>query len=374
MIAGGGTGGHTSPAGAILEELQKRDPRLIAQWVGCRRSIEERVSAAMSIPFRSLPVEGWPRNRTPRRIWVALKLVWSIARAWVYLRKFRPQIVLGVGGYVSLPLMWTAQRMNIPTVIHEQNRLLGVANRLLAPRSSRILLSFPETKGEYPKERSRVVGNPVRAAFANPPDKIAAREAFGLNPSVPVVLVCGGSQGARRINSAMKDAVTRSTPDEAQFIWMTGQSDASTAREAAAGAGATVLVYPYIDDMAGACAAADLIVSRSGASTTAEIALLGKPSILIPYPHATDDHQRHNARTFVDAGAAVLLEDDACTADALVAAVRDLVGRPSELERMGHEARKLAKPHATEDIVEEILSLVFGDSSGEGHAPTPSRD
>jgi len=365
MIAGGGTGGHTSPAGAILEELQNRDARLAAQWVGCKHSIEERVSAAMSIPFRSLPVEGWPRKRTPRRIWVALKLVWSVLRAWTYLRKFRPQIVVGVGGYVSLPLMWTAQRMKIPTVIHEQNRLLGVANRLLAPRASRVLLSFPETKGVYPKERSRVVGNPVRAAFVHPSEKSAAREVFGLDAAIPVILVCGGSQGARRINAAMTDAIGQFSRHEVQFIWMTGHTDASTARDAAARAEATTVVFPFIDDMAGACAASDLIVSRSGASTTAEIALMGKPSILVPYPHATDDHQRHNAQTFVDAGAAVFLEDSACTAEALVAELRKLLGHPSALDTMGRAARTLAKPHATDDIVEEILALAFGDSGAD---------
>jgi UDP-N-acetylglucosamine--N-acetylmuramyl-(pentapeptide) pyrophosphoryl-undecaprenol N-acetylglucosamine transferase len=360
MITGGGTGGHTSPARAILEELQNRDSRLVAQWVGCSGSIEERVSASMAIPFRSLPIEGWPRRRTFRRVWVAAKLVWSGFRAWIYIRKFRPQAVVGVGGYVSLPLMWVAQRMGIPTIIHEQNRLLGVANRLLAPRATRILLSFPETKGAYPPERSRVVGNPVRAAFAAPPETADARKSFGLELAVPVVLACGGSQGAKRINSAMGEAITRFGFGEAQFIWMTGSADAAMAREAAAQAEATTQVHSYIEDMASACAAADLIVSRSGASTTAEIALLGKPSILVPYPHATDNHQWHNAQAFVNAGAAILMEDESCTPNRLTTAIRDLLADSDALERMGRAARTLANPHATDEIVEEILALAFG--------------
>lgn len=368
MITGGGTGGHTSPARAILEEVQKRDPLLIAQWVGCRGAIEERVSTAMSIPFRSLPVEGWPRRRTPRRLWVGLKLVWSTFRAWTYLRKFRPQVVVGVGGYVSLPTMWVAQRLGIPTIIHEQNRLLGVANRLLAPRATRILLSFPETKGRYPAERARLVGNPVRAAFAAPPDARLARETFGLDPEIPVILVCGGSQGARRINAAMEQLVTAFAPSEAQFIWMTGQADAAVGREAAARATALTQVHAFIDDMAGACAAADLIVSRAGASTTAEIAVMGKPSILIPYPHATDNHQWHNAQTFVDAGAAILIDDDACSADTLSAAIRKLLGDRDSLTRMGAAARSVANPHATDAIVDEILELSFGNQSGAASA------
>ncbi len=360
MIAGGGTGGHTSPARAILEEIQNRDSLLVAQWVGCRGSIEERVSAAMAIPFRSLSVEGWPRRRTPRRLWVALKLLWSVFRAWTYLRKFRPQVVVGVGGYVSLPLLWAAQRMGIPTVIHEQNRLLGVANRLLAARATRVLLSFPETKGTYPPERTRVVGNPVRTAFESPPDARTARESFGLDLAVPVILVCGGSQGARRINQALAQALAQFRAGQAQFIWMTGQADAAMGREAAEKASVTAQVFPFIDDMAGACAAADIIVSRAGASTTAEIAMLGKPSILVPYPHATDNHQWHNAQTFVNAGAAMLLEDSECTADTLTTAIRGLLNSPDKLERMGTAARSLANPHATDAIVEEILGLVFG--------------
>ncbi len=370
MITGGGTGGHTSPARAILEELQERDPQLIAQWVGCRHSMEERVSADMGIPFRSLPVEGWPRRRTPRRLWVAAKLIWSVLRAWMVLRKFRPQVVVGVGGYVSLPLMWIAQRMKIPTVIHEQNRLLGVANRMLAPRASRVLLSFPETRGAYPEDRSRIVGNPVRAAFINPPDRLSAREDFELDPAIPVVLVCGGSQGARRLNEAIKGLLSEVPHERVQFIWMTGSADATMARTAAERARATVRVYPYIDDMAKACAAADLIISRSGASTTAEIALLGKPAILVPYPHATDDHQRHNAQAFVNAGAAVLLDDDACTAENLRATMLGLLDHPTSLERMAAAARTLAKTHATDDIAAEILALVFDEGTRRG-AETP---
>lgn len=360
MISGGGTGGHTSPALAIIQELRRRDPRLLLQWNGRHGGIEERVSTANGIPFRPLPVEGWPRSRTLRRGWVAVKLAYSIFRAYFYLRKFRPQTVVGVGGYVSLPALWVAQRMGIPTVLHEQNKRLGMANRLLAPKATRLFLSYEETLGNFSKERVKVSGNPVRAEFTHPPERLEARRILELDENVPVVLVSGGSQGAQTINAAMQMAVKHFDPEEVQFLWMTGQAGHEAAREAAAGARARTRVFPFIEDMATACAAADLIVSRSGASSTAEIAMLGKPSLLIPYPHAADNHQEENARAFEAAGAALVLHDTGCTADTLTDTLRSLLSDHARLEAMGHAASTLARPLAAETIAEEIMLIVFG--------------
>ncbi|MBX7257462.1 MAG: undecaprenyldiphospho-muramoylpentapeptide beta-N-acetylglucosaminyltransferase [Candidatus Hydrogenedentes bacterium] len=371
MVTGGGTGGHTSPAVAVLEELYRRDPRLMVQWVGRSKSIEERISGSMSIPFRSLPVEGWPRSKSPRRLWVGVKLAWSAAKAWRYLKKFNPQLVFGVGGYVSLPLMWTAQRMGIPTVIHEQNQLLGVANRLLAPKATRIFLSFPETRGNYPKETARLVGNPVRAAFKNPPDKREARQALELELGVPVVLVTGGSQGAKRLNEAVMEMLPQFNRGELQLIWATGNADAARAHKAAEGASTRIVTSPFIQDMATACAAADVMVCRSGASTTAEIAMMRKPSVLIPFPFATDNHQEHNAKAFEDAGAAVLVRDSECTGERLGGILRTLLPDSNRLAAMASAAGALAKPDAAEAIADEILSIVFSREQGAGLSRNP---
>jgi len=358
-ITGGGTGGHTSPAVAIIEELQKRDPRLMMQWIGRRGGIEDRVSARIGVPFRSVPVEGWPRKRSLRRLWTAVKLAAGIAQCLLYVRRFRPQVVIGVGGFVSLPFVYAAQRLNVPTVLHEQNKRLGMANALLASRASRILLSYPDTVGRFPAEKSRVVGNPVRAGFANPPEKRRARETFNLAQNVPVVLVSGGSQGARTLNTAMADAIMRFGADEVQFLWMTGQSGVAAARAAAEKAPVHVDVFPFIDDMPSACAAADLIVGRAGASSTAEIAMLGKPSILVPFPFATDNHQEANARAFEAAGAARVFLDPECTGERLADEVRQLLNDANALAAMGRAAATLARPGAAEAIVEEMLLLVF---------------
>ncbi len=359
MITGGGTGGHTSPAIAAIEELRRRDTQLCVQWVGRTGGFEAGVSAAHSVPFRGLPVEGWPRRSTWRKAWVAAKLVYSVCRAALLVRVFRPQVVLGVGGYVSLPLGWAAQRMGIPTVLHEQNKRLGMANQILAPRAARILLSYEDTEGEYPREHAQVVGNPVRSGFADPPDTASARKKLGLDTTVPVVLVCGGSQGARSINQAMRDLLPHFHSGEVQFLWMTGKDGYAEARAQADQAQARTLVFRYIDDMVAACAAADLIISRSGASTTAELAMMGKPSILVPYPHATDNHQEKNARAFEAAGAADVLLDSECTGNTLAERLKALLQDPDRLRRMAEAAHGLAKPGAAETLVEGILELVF---------------
>ena len=359
MISGGGTGGHTSPAVAIIEELRKRDPRLVVQWVGRKGGIEQKVAARAGVPFRTVPVEGWPRKRSLRRLWVAAKLAAGVVRAMLHIASFRPQAVVGVGGFVCLPLCYAAQRLGILTFLHEQNKRLGMANQLLAPRATRLLLSYPETLGRYPADKARVVGNPVRAGFLQPPSREDARESLGLDANVPVVLVTGGSQGAHTINAAMKEAVLDFGPRDAQFLWMTGASDAASAREAASRSSARVEVFPFIEDMARACAAADLMVCRAGASSTAEIAAMGKPSILIPYPHATDNHQEQNARAFEQAGAAVVLLDGECTGQRLAETIRGLLNEPERRAAMAKAAVLLAKPAAAETIVEEILTHVF---------------
>lgn len=363
MITGGGTGGHTSPAIAIIEEIRKRDPRLLIQWVGCAGSIEERVSARLAIPFRAISVKGWPRQNRLRQFIAAIALCLGGIRAAFLLLKFRPQVILGVGGYVSVPLTWVAQRVGITTILHEQNKSLGLANALLAKSAARLLLSYPDTIGDYPSDRARVVGNPVRSGFSDPPTREDACLALQLDPAIPTLLVCGGSQGAQTLNEALKGGLDKFEDHPLQILWMTGSAGAATARAAAAQSSINVQVFAFIDDMVTACAAATLIVGRAGASSTAEIAMVGRPSILVPYPYATDNHQETNARAFEQAKAAIVLKDEECTPQRLVALIHQLLEDPPVLAAMAQAARDLAKPVAVEAIVDEIFSVVF-ESTG----------
>lgn len=359
MVTGGGTGGHTSPAVAVIEELRRRDPGLDLRWVGRRGGIEERICARLDIPFRGVSVAGWPRRGRIRQLAVGGILAVGLVQSWLLLRRFQPQVVFGVGGYVSLPLGYAAARMGIPVVLHEQNRLLGMANRVLAPRAAQILLSYPDTVGPYPKDRAAVVGNPVRPAFTTPPSTADARAAMGLDADMPVVLVVGGSQGARTLNTAVAETLSQVSEGELQLVWMTGPNDAAAARIRAEQAPIRVQVHPFIDDMVTACAAADLIVARSGASTTAEIAVLGKPSLLVPYPHAAENHQEENARVLEKAGAAEVLLDGDCTGERLLARVRAILSDPDRRAQMGKAALAFGRPEAADRIAETILSLVF---------------
>lgn len=363
MITGGGTGGHTSPALAVFEELNRRDPQLRTQWVGCRGKIEERVCKQRAIPFRALPIAGWPRKRGLRQLWVGARLGLSLLRAVLLIRSFKPQVVFGVGGYVSLPLMMAAQRLGIPTVIHEQNRRLGMANQMLAAKASRIYLSFPDTKGSFPADRSAFVGNPVRPEFMMPPSREEACATFQLDPSQPVVLVCGGSQGARQINEAVEARLDDWMAQGIQVIWAAGHSDIEGLRKRCAGTEGTLRLHAFLDDMVSACVAADLVVGRSGASTTAELAVLGKPCILVPYPLATDNHQAQNAAAFEEAGAGRVIADADCTGDTLYEAVAEMLADGVDLARMGQAARSLARPVAADAISEGIMMLVFGATS-----------
>lgn len=359
MITGGGTGGHTSPAVAIIEELQRRDSHLLVQWVGRAGSIEERVAASMSVPFRHVAVEGWPRKNKIRRVWSLMRLGLGYLRALMLVRTFGPDVVVGVGGYVSLPVGLAAQHLGVPMVVHEQNKRLGMANAILAKRAHRVLLSYPETVGEYPSEHSRVVGNPVRAGFIRPPAQHDAKKTLGLDPGVPVVLVTGGSQGAQSLNRAVVDVARNVRPDEMQLIWAAGPAHAPALRNEVEDR-PHVHLHAFIEDMVTASAAADLIIGRAGASSTAEIAVLGKPSILVPYPHATDNHQEQNARAFEAAGGAIVLLDADVSGTKLLSLVRELVADRDRISAMGAAARSMANPSAVDTIAAEILAIKFG--------------
>jgi UDP-N-acetylglucosamine--N-acetylmuramyl-(pentapeptide) pyrophosphoryl-undecaprenol N-acetylglucosamine transferase len=358
LISGGGTGGHTSPAIAIVQELRRRDPRLRVLWLGKGRGIEARVAAANDIPFRAVPAAGWPRRASLRRLWTLLVMGLGVIRSALIILAFRPQLALGTGGYVSLPVLWAAQRLGVPTVLHEQNKRLGLANRLLARRAATLFLSYPDTIGSDIAAKTLVSGNPVRAGFLDPPEQQEARARFHLDPGCPTVLVCGGSQGAQSINRAIAALIPEFAENEAQFLWMTGSEGFEAARAAAGQARARSVVMAFIDDMPAACAAADIVVSRAGASTAAEIAVMGKPAIFVPYPHATDAHQEANARAFVEAGAAILLDDAQLSAATLGEALRALLHDSQRRDAMAQAAQRLGNPLAGETIAMEILNIV----------------
>jgi UDP-N-acetylglucosamine--N-acetylmuramyl-(pentapeptide) pyrophosphoryl-undecaprenol N-acetylglucosamine transferase len=354
VLAGGGTGGHVIPALAIARELRERHGAEIL-FIGTSRGIENRLVPAAGFPLRLIEVGALKKVSLARRLKTLFALPWAVVLAWRLLREFRPDVVIGVGGYASGPGIMAAVLARIPTLVFEPNRVPGFANRVVARLVSAAAVHFEQT-GTYFRN-PHITGVPVRRDFF----QIADRSPHPGDP--PTLLICGGSQGARAVNRAMLQAlgtITSAVPG-LRIIHQTGERDFQAAKTeyqgATAASGLAVEVSPFIDDMPRAFAAASLIIGRSGASTVAEIAASGKPAIFIPFPHATDDHQRRNADVFAEAGAAVLIPEAELTPERLAGTVISLLQDPARLQRMGAASRSLSHPNAAGAIADIVAQL-----------------
>ncbi|HTR68266.1 MAG TPA: undecaprenyldiphospho-muramoylpentapeptide beta-N-acetylglucosaminyltransferase [Terriglobales bacterium] len=340
ILAGGGTGGHVIPALAIARELQEQHDAEVL-FVGTARGIENRLVPAAGFPLRLIEVGALNRVDLKTRIKTSFGLPAAVWQGRRILGDFRPDVVIGVGGYASGPAMLAAIWKGVPTLAFEPNVVPGFANRVVARWVSAAAVHFEETAKYF--RRAHVTGVPVRQAFF----EIAGKTAGG----PPTLLVFGGSQGAHAINVAMIQCMPELLKQAPgiRIIHQTGERDYEEAQRAYGGMGA-VEVYRFIDDMPSFFARADLLLCRSGASTVAEITAAGKPAIFVPFPRAADDHQRVNAQTLERAGAAVLLEETSLEQVWLVETVAALLGDPERLARMSHAARALAHPNAAREI------------------------
>ena len=342
ILAGGGTGGHVIPALAIAQQLQK-DYEAEVLFVGTARGIENRLVPAAGFPLRLVQVGALKNVSLVTRLKTFLDLPRAVWESRRILSEFRPDVVIGVGGYASGPAMLAAVLRRVPTLVFEPNFVPGFANRLVAPLVSGAAVHFAET-GRYFR-RCEVTGVPVREAFFQITD---------LNPAnaKPTLLVFGGSQGAQAINQVVIDSVAelRRRVPGIHIVHQTGERDYNDAQAAYASLGDCVEVYRFIDDMPSLFARASLLVCRSGASTVAEVTAAGKPAVFVPFPRAADDHQKRNAEALERAGAAVMLEESRLTCESLVEAVSGLISEPARLKKMGDAARGLSHPSAARDI------------------------
>jgi UDP-N-acetylglucosamine--N-acetylmuramyl-(pentapeptide) pyrophosphoryl-undecaprenol N-acetylglucosamine transferase len=341
ILAGGGTGGHVIPALAIAQQL-RRDYAAEVLFIGTARGIENRLVPAAGFELRLIQVGALNRVSLTTRLKTIFDLpraVWDSSRM---LSEFRPDVVIGVGGYASGPAMLAAILRRIPTLVFEPNFVPGFANRLVAPLVSAAAVHFAET-GRYFR-RCEVTGVPVREAFF----QIANQHPN----NTKTLLIFGGSQGAHAINQVVVDSVPslRQRVPGLHIVHQTGELDYNDAQAAYANLRPSVEVYRFIDDMPGLFAQADLLVCRSGASTVAEVTAAGKPAVFVPFPRAADDHQKRNAEALERAGAAVMLEESKLTSESLADAVSGLFTDPSRLKKMGDAARKLSHPNAARDI------------------------
>jgi UDP-N-acetylglucosamine--N-acetylmuramyl-(pentapeptide) pyrophosphoryl-undecaprenol N-acetylglucosamine transferase len=341
ILAGGGTGGHVIPAIAIAQQLQK-DYAAEVLFIGTARGIENRLVPAAGFALKLVQVGALNRVDLKTRVKTVFDLpraVWDSRRI---LSEFRPDVVIGVGGYASGPAMLAAILSRVPTLVFEPNFVPGFANRLVAPLVSGAAVHFAET-GRYFRH-CEVTGVPVREAFF----QIASRN----NAGPKTLLVFGGSQGAHAINQVVMDSVAdlRQRVPRIHIVHQTGERDYNDAQAAYGKLGDSVEAFRFIDDMPALFEQADLLVCRSGASTVAEVTAAGKPAIFVPFPRAADDHQKRNAEALERAGAAVMLEESKLNRHNLVEVVCQLFSDPSQLKKMGDAARKLSHPNAARDI------------------------
>ena len=368
LISGGGTGGHIHPAIAIAEALQDQRPDCVIEFVGALGRMEmERIPAA-GYTITGLPITGIDRKLSARNLRFPFRLLRSLLMSRRIIRRFRPDVAIGVGGFASGPLLWAATRAGIPTLIQEQNGFPGITNRLLASRVDRVCAGFPGLKHWFPADRIVETGNPLRAGIlqrlaggtAQSSQSQEARQHFALRTDLPVLLVLGGSLGAASMNAAVRNLVTEKPLSEwgFQILWQCGGRDAEAQTEWAQQHGDPLLqVTGFIDRMDLAYDAADLIASRAGAMSIAELALVGKPTLLVPSPHVAEDHQTKNALSVVDRGGAQLLPDNAVQ-DGLGSAVTALLRDPESSRLMAEALADTARPEAAAAVAREVLDLL----------------
>jgi len=348
VIAGGGTGGHLFPALALAMKIKARDGEVF--FIGCGRRVEALVLKETPFPVATISGEGLLGRSLTAKVRALLKLFRGISEAFHIIRRFSAEVVFGTGGYASFPVLVAGRLLGRRLGLHEQNAVAGLSNRLAAHLVHRVFVSFPETERYFPKKKVIHSGNPIREELL----KEKPREHGGRG-----LLVLGGSQGARFINRLLVETAEElfAQVSDLYLIHQTGEKDEAWVKEAYRKKGLPVKVYPFIQDMAWAYAQADLVVSRAGATTVAELCALGKPAIYIPFPYATHAHQEKNALSVVRAGGGVMMKESSFNSGEFVHRVVELLNDPEVLKGMAEAARRLFKPAATEIIISEMEAL-----------------
>ncbi len=352
IIAGGGTGGHLFPGLAVVEELRRRAGTLEVLFVGTERGIESRVLPKLGERLERISVDPL-KGRTKLEVARSLaRLPTAFAHALSILRRERPSLVLGVGGYASGPMLAAAASLGIPTALLEQNARLGLTNRMLAPMVGRAYLTFDETQSPF-GEKARVVGNPVRRAFALAARR-AAQDPQGFEARSNGVFVLGGSQGARILNQVVPEALARAGVRGTPVLHQTGEAMRAEVEAKYRELGIEATVVSFIDDIARAYASSSLVIARAGATTLAELCAIGRASVLVPFAKAADDHQGKNAEALERAGAAVCIREERATPELLGATIGTLLAETDTRAAMADAARSLGRPDAAAAIVDDL--------------------
>jgi UDP-N-acetylglucosamine--N-acetylmuramyl-(pentapeptide) pyrophosphoryl-undecaprenol N-acetylglucosamine transferase len=354
IIAGGGTGGHIFPAISVAEEVLKRGQSNEILFVGTKKGLENELLAKRGYKVEHISAQGIKGSGMKKGITALFASFKGLLDSSTIISRFRPDLVLGVGGYVSGPIVLAASLKGIPTAICEQNNYPGITNRVLGKFVNKIFTTFDGSSRFFPQRKIVMTGNPVRA------DILGSRGIKKVKPDVLTILVFGGSQGAHKLNPSVPEALAKLKRQDISVIHQTGERDYEFVKEAYERNRVRARVLRFIDDMAAAYGEADFVIGRAGAGTVAEVTALGKPSLLIPYPHATNNHQLENARVLERAGAAAVLEDREAYPENLFKALTNLL-QMDKLTVMASKALGLGRPNAASVIVDEI-SRIAGEN------------
>lgn len=351
LFAGGGTGGHLFPAVAVAEKIRAKLPEADILFVGTKSKIEGRIVPKLGYKFKSIWIKGFSRTFNLENILFPLKLVVSLMQSMVINMSFKPKVAIGSGGYVSGPAIWGASVMGAKVILLEQNSFPGVTTRLLERYADEIHISYDDSvKYLKSKGKLKITGNPVRESLIKI-DKGDAIKSFNLNPETKTLLVLGGSLGAASINEAVAESLSKLKANNLQIIWQTGSNYYERYKNLV---DKNIIISPFIEQMNLAYSAADIVVARAGATTIAEVLVLGIPSILIPSPNVAENHQYYNAKSLAEVNAAVLIEDkdaEHLLADTIISTIFD----SEKLETLKSNSKKLGKPDAASLIAESAI-------------------
>lgn len=359
IISGGGSGGHVFPALAIADAIRAKEPDTEILFVGAQGKIEMEKVPLAGYPIKGLWISGLHRKLTWRNLAFPFKLISSLAKSFGIVRSFKPDVVVGVGGFASGPVLQVASWLGIPTLIQEQNSFPGLTNRLLARRVDKICIAYDRMDRYFPKEKLVMTGNPVRKVFGE--EKIAEAAAlahFGLEPNKKTLFSFGGSLGAQSINEALAaNADLMKKHPEVQLLWQAGKLYYDRFKESEMAQLPNVEIRPFIDRMDLAYAITDLVIARAGALTIAELSQVSQPAILIPSPNVAEDHQTMNAKALMEIGAAVLLPDPQAKKQVISLAI-EVVQDQAKLNELAQNVHQLATPEASSLIAEEVFKLL----------------
>ncbi|WP_339311044.1 undecaprenyldiphospho-muramoylpentapeptide beta-N-acetylglucosaminyltransferase [Paenibacillus sp. FSL M7-0896] len=365
VLSGGGTGGHIYPAVAVARQLESEDADSVFLYIGGKRGLESKLVPQENLPFRSIDITGFRRKLSMDNVKTVMRFLKGVKASKAMLREFKPDVVVGTGGYVCGPVVYAASRLGIPTLIHEQNAIPGLTNRFLSRYASTVAVSFEGTEPAFPGAKNVIyTGNPraTTVMTANPQRGFAS---LGIPEGSTVVLVVGGSGGAKAINRAMIEmAPFVGKGNGVHYVYVTGESyfedTRKAVREQLGGIPNWLHVLPYVHNMPEVLACTSLIVNRAGASFLAEITALGIPSVLIPSPNVTNNHQEANARALEGEGAAVVLLEKDLSGEALFTAVQKIIGADTLRHSMSEASRRLGKRDSASLVVSELRRLAAG--------------